>query len=82
MACRQVKAKRELIRLVPIPDGNIEVDSSGKEAGRGAYLCRSWACWQNGLKGNQLERALRRHLSPENRAQLMNYASTHLKGAN
>ena len=45
MACRKVKAKRELIRLVCVSDGSVEVDSSGKRAGRGAYLCTAWDCW-------------------------------------
>jgi len=71
-----------LIRLVRTPDGNIEIDTSGKEAGRGAYLCRARECWQVGLKGNRLEYALRSRLTSDNREQLMNYARDHLEGAN
>ena len=82
MACRKVKTKRELIRLVRTLDGNIEVDSSGKKAGRGAYLCRAWECWEVGLKGNRLEHALRGHLTQDNREQLINYAKELQKGAN
>jgi len=74
VACRQVKAKRELMRLVRDIDGRVEVDTSGKKVGRGAYLCRSQECWRLGLKGNRLEHALRSTLSPDNREQLMRYA--------
>ncbi len=68
--------------MVHTPDGNIEIDTSGKKAGRGAYLCRARECWQVGLKGNRLEYALRSRLTSDNREQLMNYARDHLKGAN
>ena len=73
MACRKVKAKRELIRVVRTPDGNVEVDTSGKEAGRGAYLCRAPECWEVGLKGGRLEYALRISLARDNREQLTRY---------
>jgi hypothetical protein len=71
-----------LIRLVRTLDGNIEIDTSGKKAGRGAYLCRARECWQVGLKGNRLEYVLRSRLTSDNREQLMNYARDHLEGAN
>ena len=73
MACRRVKAKRELIRLVRISDGSVEVDTGGKRAGRGAYLCRVQECWQSGLKGSRLEHALRTNLTQDNREQLVRY---------
>lgn len=81
LACRQVKTKRELVRLVHTPEGNIEVDTSGQKAGRGAYLCPVWECWETGLKRNRLEHALRGHLTQENREQLVKYAEAQLKGA-
>ena len=71
MACREVKDKRELIRLVRIVNGSVEVDSSGKKIGRGAYLCRAQECWQTGLKGNRLEHALRTTLTQDNREQII-----------
>ncbi len=67
--------------MVRTPDGNIEIDTSGKKAGRGAYLCRVRECWQVGLKGNRLEYVLRSRLTSDNREQLINYARDHLKGA-
>ena len=73
MACRKGNAKRELIRLVRISDGSVEVDTSGKKAGRGAYLCRAQECWQIGLKGSRLEHTLRTTLTQDNREQLIKY---------
>jgi len=69
VACRKVKPKRELIRLVCIANGSVEVDTSGKSAGRGAYLCPE--CWEIGLKGSQLEHALRATLTQDNRERLI-----------
>ena len=73
MACRKVRPKRELIRLVHISDGGIEVDTSGKRAGRGVYLCPEKECWQIGLKGGRLEHALRTSLAQDNREQLISF---------
>lgn len=81
VVCRQVKEKRALIRLVRTPESNVEIDIAGKKKGRGAYLCRDWACWESGLKGKQLEHALRKHIATENREQLMTCARNLLKGA-
>lgn len=74
LACRQVKAKRELVRLVRTAEGSVEVDISGREVGRGAYLCRARECWEAGLKGNRLEHALRTTITKENREQLSRFA--------
>lgn len=74
VACRQVTAKRELIRLVRTGSG-IEVDPDGKKAGRGTYLCQAQGCWEAGLKGSRLEHALRATLTPENREQLISYGN-------
>ena len=76
LACRQVKAKRELIRLVRTADGTVEVDTDGKKAGRGAYLCRSRGCWETGLRGGRLEHSLKTTLKPDNREQLVSFEGT------
>ncbi len=81
LACRQVKAKRELIRLVRTANGNIEIDRRGKTAGRGAYLCRAGECCEAGLKGNRLEHALRTNIKSDNRQQLLEQIGELLKGA-
>ena len=79
MACRKVRPKRELIRLVRTPDGSVEVDTGGKKAGRGAYLCRSQGCWEVGLRGSQLEHVLRTILTQDNREQLIRHEKTFCK---
>jgi predicted RNA-binding protein YlxR (DUF448 family) len=78
IACRKIGAKRELIRLVCIGEGVVEVDTSGKKAGRGAYLCKTWECWQAGLKSGRLEYALETTLDADNREQLINYGKDRL----
>ena len=73
IACRQIKSKKELTRLVRTADG-ILIDATGKKAGRGAYLCRSVQCWEIGLKGNRIEQALKVTLSEANREGLRRFA--------
>ena len=59
IACRQSKDKRELIRLVRTPEGELVIDETGKRNGRGAYLCRQRTCWEKALQSNQVSRALK-----------------------
>lgn len=70
MACRQVKAKRELVRLVRTLPGDIEIDTTGKKEGRGAYLCPTLSCLEKALQGKQLEHVLKSQLTPANRERL------------
>lgn len=73
-ACRSRREKTELIRLTRIPSGRLVIDRSGKQGGRGVYLCPSPTCWQVALKRRSLERALRvTQLHPEDRAMVMRY---------
>ncbi|RJQ40315.1 MAG: YlxR family protein [Dehalococcoidia bacterium] len=57
VACRRVMPKRELNRLVRTPNGTIQLDSGGRLAGRGAYLCAR--CLKEGIKPKKLEYALK-----------------------
>jgi len=79
-ACRQVRVKRELIRLVRVSDGGVEVDTSGRKAGRGAYLCGTPECWEVGLKRGRLEHVLRTALSRDNREELAEQGKAILRG--
>ncbi|HMD88423.1 MAG TPA: YlxR family protein [Anaerolineaceae bacterium] len=63
--CHQVLAKRSLIRIVRTADG-IQIDPSGKIAGRGAYLHENRSCWEKGLKGS-LAHALKTNFSDHDR---------------
>ena len=76
VACRKVKAKRELVRLVRSANGIVLVDTSGKKTGRGAYLCRARECWEIGLKGSRLEHTLRITLTQDNQEQLIQYGKS------
>ncbi len=58
MGCREMKAKRELIRVVRAPDGSISLDFKGKSPGRGAYLCKNTECLKKARKSKALERSL------------------------
>ena len=58
VACRTVRAKRELVRIVRAPTGDLAVDLRGKAAGRGAYLDPDAGCLERGLKEGILARAL------------------------
>ncbi|NMB20503.1 MAG: YlxR family protein [Firmicutes bacterium] len=58
VGCRSSKPKRDLVRVVRDPEGNVGLDLTGKRSGRGVYLCPSEECLQKAVKGRQLERAL------------------------
>ena len=75
IACRQVKDKRELIRVVRTPDNNAALDIRGKSAGRGAYICRDIACWNAALERGSLARALKTEIAGEDLAALKNFAA-------
>ena len=52
-----MKPKKELIRAVKSPEGEISLDFTGKKAGRGAYICRSIECFEKARKGRKLEKS-------------------------
>lgn len=58
LGCREMKPKRELIRVVRTPAGEISLDFTGKLSGRGAYLCPDPACLKKVQKSRAVERAL------------------------
>ena len=58
MGCRERMDKRDLIRVVRTPDGNVQLDFSGKLNGRGAYVCPDAACLAKARKSRSLERCL------------------------
>ena len=73
VACRKVKAKQELVRLVRVSENYVEVDTSGKKAGRGAYLCRLPECWETGLRSSRLEYTLKTTITQDNREHLIEF---------
>ena len=65
LGCREMKNKRDLIRVVRSPEGEISLDFKGKKPGRGAYVCPDSACLQKARKSRALERAFETAIPPE-----------------
>jgi predicted RNA-binding protein YlxR (DUF448 family) len=65
VGCREMKPKKELIRVVKRPTGEIVMDPTGKLSGRGAYVCRNEACLTRAIKQKQLDRALEQKLDDQ-----------------
>ena len=65
LGCREMKPKRELIRVVRSPEGEISLDFRGKAPGRGAYLCKDGDCLKKAVKGKSLERAFSSRIPDE-----------------
>lgn len=65
VGCREMKQKKELIRVVKSPEGSVSLDFKGKLPGRGAYVCPSAQCLARARKSRALERAFDTALPPE-----------------
>ena len=73
VACGQRAPKRHLTRIVRTPKGTVSADDSGKSLGRGAYLCNTLDCWENGIRKGSLERNLQVSLDQQDREVLLHY---------
>ena len=62
IACGTSASKRDLVRIVRTPEGSLQLDTSGKKPGRGAYVC-SLACFEQALRSSKLQRALKTNIS-------------------
>ena len=65
LGCREMKPKKELIRVVRSPEGEISLDFKGKASGRGAYVCPNPRCLKKAIKARALERACSAQIPPE-----------------
>lgn len=65
LGCREMKAKKDLIRVVKSPEGEISLDFKGKKPGRGAYICPNGECLAKVKKSKALERAFSAQLPAE-----------------
>ncbi len=65
VACQEMMPKKELIRVVRTPSGEVEIDLTGKKAGRGAYLCGKVSCFKLAKKTKALDRALKQSVGDE-----------------
>ena len=64
LGCRQKSTKYSLMRLVRDQSGNVSIDTSGKDKGRGAYVCLNEQCIELALTIKKLNKALRTGLKP------------------
>ena len=57
IGCNEMKPKKELIRIVRSPEGEFDLDVTGKKSGRGAYICKNPECFALVKKGGKLNRS-------------------------
>lgn len=60
-----MRGKKELLRIVRTPEGEVLLDSTGKKAGRGTYICPNTECLEKALKGDYLAKNLEASITPE-----------------
>ena len=65
VGCGEMKSKKDLIRVVRSPEGDISLDLTGKKAGRGAYVCPDKECITKAYKGHRLEKALEKQVNDD-----------------
>lgn len=65
LGCQAVRPKRELVRIVRTPAGEVVLDPTGKKAGRGTYICPERACLERAFSGDRLARALETKIEQE-----------------
>lgn len=57
--CREMKNKKEMLRVIKTSEEEIVLDITGKKNGRGAYICNSYECFEKAKKTKALERSLK-----------------------
>ena len=77
VGCREMKPKRELLRVVRSKEGVVTLDRVGKAPGRGAYVCTDPKCFEKAYKAKMLERALEHTITPEVYEQLREELEAH-----
>ncbi len=65
ISCQEKKPKRSLLRIVRSPEGEIDIDLTGKKSGRGAYLCMQEECLNKARKKKILEKHLKQKVPEE-----------------
>ncbi len=65
LGCREMKPKKELIRVVRSPEGDISLDFRGKAPGRGAYICPNAQCLKKAVRARALEKAFSAQIPEE-----------------
>ncbi len=80
VGCRSQQSKRDLLRIVRTPSGEVVVDPTGRLPGRGAYLHQDTGCWSEGLRKGRLGRALHAVISPEDERAIATVLGTFVGG--
>ncbi|HZK42788.1 MAG TPA: YlxR family protein [Syntrophomonadaceae bacterium] len=65
VGCKEMKIKKELIRIVRNTEGILEIDTTGKKSGRGAYICPNLDCFDQAVKVRGIQKALGQKLPNE-----------------
>ena len=65
VGCQEMKNKRDMVRVVRTPEGEVVVDHTGKKSGRGVYVCPVERCVNDAKKGKRLEKALEKAIDRE-----------------
>lgn len=65
VSCKERMAKKDLIRIVATPEGEIVMDPTGRLPGRGAYVCHKPECMKKAVAQQQFDRGLHRKVDPE-----------------
>ncbi|MDP2872749.1 MAG: YlxR family protein [Bacillota bacterium] len=68
--CLETRTKRDMVRVVRTPEGQVVLDPTGKRSGRGAYICPNVKCLAEALKSGRLARSLSVSLDPQTCQQL------------
>lgn len=63
--CQEMRPKKELIRVIVTPEDRIELDTTGKKNGRGAYICPDRNCLKLARRNKGLEKSLKKAIPPE-----------------
>ncbi len=71
VGCGEMRDKKDLIRVIKAPDGEIRLDTTGRANGRGAYICNSAECLKKAVKNRGLEKSLKAQI-PEDILEQMN----------
>ena len=59
IGCQEMKSKKEMIRVIRTPEGEICIDATGRKNGRGAYICHDMECLKKAVKNHGIERSLK-----------------------
>ena len=65
VGCREMKSKKEMIRVIKTPEDEIMIDATGRKNGRGAYICPSRDCLAKAIKSKGLERSFKMSIPTE-----------------